>query len=121
MVTQNYDQLIEKACGHVNIAHSSKEPGVARDLSVIPYQPRRKATRWLLKMHGCVSAPDEIVITKEDYAKYESSRGRALSGLVQASLITKHLVFIGYSLTDPNYLRIVDEVRLALHPYSQDS
>ncbi|CAB9516283.1 expressed unknown protein [Seminavis robusta] len=115
-VTQNYDQLIEKACECQNIVHVLKSsPTTPAELSVIPYQPKRKATQWLLKMHGCVSVPDEIVITREDYETYESSRG-ALGGLVQASLMTKHLIFVGFSLTDPNYLRIVDEVRAALRP-----
>lgn len=120
MVTQNYDQLIEKAYDYRNVVknyHGERSLG-PEALSVIPYYPNRQAHQWLLKMHGCVTAPDEIVITREDYEKYESSRARALIGLVQASLMTKHLVFIGFSLSDPNYLRIVDEVRMALHPYS---
>ena len=69
-------------------------------------------------MHGCVSFPEEIVITQKDLEMYESSQiiPVALDGLVQASLMTKHLVFVGFSLTDPNYKRIVDEVRMALRP-----
>jgi len=111
IVTQNYDTLIEKAfeCWNIGDQLSSKE------LSVIPYHPRRKARHWLLKMHGCITASEEIVISGQDYAQYESPRYKALGGLLQASLMTKHLLFIGFSLSDPNYLKIVEQVRSALH------
>lgn len=110
VVTQNYDRLIERAfeCWNVGDQLSSKA------LSVIPYSPQRDAHHWLLKMHGCVSMPEEIVITGDDYKHFDNSRYKALKGLVQASLLTKHLLFVGFSLTDPNYLNIVDQVRNAL-------
>jgi hypothetical protein len=66
-------------------------------------------------MHGCISAPEEIIITGDDYANFHSSRYKALGGLMQASLMTKHLLFVGFSLTDPNYLNIIAQVREALH------
>lgn len=123
MVTQNYDTLIEQACQTWNVALRYTPTNVTntkRHLSVLPYRPQRKSNYWLLKMHGCVSRPEEIVLTQEDYAKYStSSRTQALDGLVQASLLTKHLLFVGFSLTDPNYLRIIDQVREAL--YTEDS
>ncbi len=64
----------------------------------------------------CVSLPKEIVITKQDYVDYESGRMKALAGLVQANLMTSHFLFVGFSLTDPNYLRIVKEVQQAIDP-----
>lgn len=62
-------------------------------------------------MHGCTSQPDRIVITAGDYVNR-----KILGGIVQANLLTTHWLFCGFSLTDPNYLRIIQEVRLALHP-----
>lgn len=111
IVTQNYDGLIERAMKCRNIAVSKKA-----DLSIIPYYPLRGASRWLLKMHGCVTRPDDIVLTGKDYAEYEAGRMRALSGLVQANLLTSHFLFVGYSLKDPTYLRILKECRHALNP-----
>mmetsp|Transcript_21827 Transcript_21827/g.64381 ORF Transcript_21827/g.64381 Transcript_21827/m.64381 type:complete len:382 (-) Transcript_21827:299-1444(-) len=111
VVTQNYDRLIERAfeCWSVGDPLSS-----SKELSVIPYRPCRNARHWLLKMHGCTSASEEIIISGNDYDRYESSRYKALGGLLQASLMTKHLLFVGFSLTDPNYLNIVEQVRRAL-------
>jgi hypothetical protein len=70
-------------------------------------------------MHGCVSKPDDIVITSADYSNFEKSKLKALGGIVQSSLMTSHFLFVGYSMTDKNYLRIVDEVGRALA--SEDS
>lgn len=65
-------------------------------------------------MHGCVSSKSDIVITKSDFEKFEKSRLKALSGLVQGELMTSHMLFVGFSMTDGNYLRIIREVREAL-------
>ncbi|KUI15390.1 hypothetical protein AU191_06645 [Mycolicibacterium acapulense] len=37
-------------------------------------------------------------------------------GIVQALLVTKHLLFVGYSLTDEDFHELVDEIRTALGP-----
>lgn len=125
IVTQNYDQLIEKGCQSWNLAANlvwDEEASSKKRLSVIPYRPRRSqnSRHWLLKMHGCVTAPNEIVLTSQDYEE-SSSRSKTLAGLVQASLMTQHLLFVGYSLSDPNYLAIIDQVRSALRPYGTSS
>ncbi len=64
-------------------------------------------------MHGCTSQPDDIVLTREDYLRY-SSRRSALRGIVQSLLITRHMLFAGFSLKDTNFHIIADEVRQAL-------
>ena len=63
-------------------------------------------------MHGCVTRPEEIVLTKQDYIRY-SDRFAALSGIVQSLLLTKHLLFVGFSLDDDNFIRIYDSVKKA--------
>ena len=103
-VTTNYDQLFEAA---------SRATG--REMAVLPYAPTAGHERWLLKMHGCVDWPDDIVLTREDYLRYDSRRA-ALAGIVQALLITKHIFFVGFSLNDDNFHRIADAVRQAVTP-----
>lgn len=101
-VTTNYDPLFEtasRACGH--------------EVAVLPYNPVSGCSRWLLKLHGCVHHPEDIVLTREDYMRYSSNRA-ALAGIVQTLLLTKHMLFVGFSLQDDNFLRIVDDVRRAL-------
>ncbi len=103
VITQNYDQLFELAA-----------VGSGNPVSTLPYsQPQDSPGRWLLKMHGCVSAPDDIVIRREDYLRY-SERRAALSGIVQATLLTRRMLFVGFSLRDGNFHRAVDDVRRSM-------
>ena len=106
-ITTNYDDVFERACD------ATRRP-VAR----LPYTPAREAQRWLLKMHGCVTVPSDIVLTRRDYMRY-AERNAALAGIVQAMLITRHMLFVGFSLEDDNFHRIVDAVERAMggqHP-----
>lgn len=86
-------------------------------LSVLPYYPVKASSRIILKMHGDVDFPQDLVITGDDYCKYDTGRTKALAGLVQSSLMTSHFLFLGFSMTDANYLRILEEVREALVPH----
>jgi SIR2-like protein len=103
-VTTNYDVLFETAC------HAA-----GSNPAVLPYESPRDADRWLLKLHGCVNHPEDIVLTRQDYLRYGDRRS-ALQGIVQALLVTHHMLFVGFSLTDPNFHQIADDVRKALHP-----
>jgi hypothetical protein len=102
VVTTNYDQLFEAAC-----------KVIGQPLSVLPHAINPNARRWLLKMHGCVSRPQDIVLTRGDYLGYAERRA-ALAGIVQALLITRHMLFVGFSLTDDNFHKIADAVRRAV-------
>ena len=66
VVTTNYDQLFEVAYG-----------AVGRTPSVLPHAIRPDAKRWVLKMHGCVSHPEDIVLTRRDYLGYAKRRAAA--------------------------------------------
>lgn len=100
-ITTNYDTLYERAC-----------EGAGRPLAVLPYAPAARHPRWLLKMHGCLDHPEDIVLTRENYMRY-GARNAALAGIVQSMLMTRHMLFLGFSLEDDNFLRIVDAVRQA--------
>jgi hypothetical protein len=99
-ITTNYDPLFEDAW------NLSDPDG----LSVLPGAMRPDARRWLLKMHGCLSDPDRVVLTRSSYTRYDEQLP-ALSGMVQAFLVTRHVLFVGFSLSDDNFHRIVDAVR----------
>jgi hypothetical protein len=63
-------------------------------------------------MHGSVESPEDIIFTKQDYIRY-ADRFAALSGIVQTMLLTRHMLFVGFSLDDDNFQRIFDTVRRA--------
>lgn len=99
-ITTNVDELFEMACN----VHRDK-------IAVIPQQPAGEG-RWLLKLHGTVSQPESVVFTRDHY--FDAFRSsRALMGLVQAMLFTRHMLFVGYGLRDEDFHELVYEVRSA--------
>ena len=101
LVTTNYDDLFERA------SLDADEP-----VAVLPIRSAARGERWLLKMHGCVTRPSSIVLTREDYLRFQENR-TALAGIVQALLLTRHMLFVGFSLADDNFHRIAHAVRSA--------
>src|SRR5207248_9207022 len=81
--------------------------------SVLPYDLRPDANCWVLKMHGSVTHPEDVVLTREHQIAYER-RHTALAGVVQTLLLTRHMLFVGFSLSDDNFHRIADAVRRVL-------
>lgn len=106
-VTTNYDTLFESAW-----------VAAGRHPSVLPRQDARDATTWLLKLHGSVDDPERIVLSREDYLRFEGD-ATASSGVVQAMLLTRHMLFVGYSMSDDNFHRIVHQVRRGIGPLDQ--
>ncbi len=102
VVTTNYDALFEMA------SHA-----IGRPCARIPGQPVARGERFILKMHGCVTRPSSIVLTREDYLRFQENRS-ALAGIVQALLLTRHMLFVGFGFTDDNFHRIAHAVRQAL-------
>lgn len=102
VVTTNYDTLFEAATR-----------AAARELVVLPYDRLGATSRWLLKLHGCVEHPGDIVLTRESFLAYREQR-EALAGIVQALLITREMLFVGFSLDDDNFHHIVRAVRRAV-------
>ncbi|MGV0109947.1 SIR2 family protein [Arthrobacter sp. CP30] len=107
-ITLNYDDLFEKA---------SLDAGTPT--AVIPNGTSGQHGRWLLKLHGSVTHPDSIVLTREDYLGLNTSRS-ALSALVKANLVTHHLLFVGFGLTDDHFHEIVHDVRRTFPELSSD-
>jgi hypothetical protein len=103
--TLNYDELLETAAADAG-----------RRIAVLPYErPDEAFDGWLLKMHGCVREDRrrDIVLTREDYLSVGQHRA-ALTGLLQAMLVTKHLLFVGFGLTDEHFHAVMHDARRAL-------
>ncbi len=103
IITTNYDTLFEEASAVAGMTPPR----------VLPYNPTLAGNRWLLKLHGCVTRPKDIVLTRSDYLRYDDKRA-ALKGIVQAMLMTRHMLFVGFSLRDENFEKIIDDVRKAI-------
>lgn len=100
-VTTNYDNLFEIAC-----------EGNGRPVAALPWEAVSEHARWVLKLHGSLEHPEDLVFTRSDYLRYDERRA-ALKGIVQAMLMTRRMLFVGFSMNDDNFHRIIDDVRKA--------
>ena len=108
--TTNYDLLVEDAA-------TTKEINVAGDIRPIFSTQTDLSTLGesdvpYYKLHGCIAYANtlegRLILTKEDYRYYETRR-RALFARLKRDLLSRTLVFIGYSLRDSNLRAILDE------------
>ena len=105
-LTTNFDQLYEIAVEAIR----GKDPLVVLpDNHPAEFATRGKGSPWLLKLHGDVDRPERIVLDRRSFVTYDSRR-RPLGGVLQAALLTKHLLVVGASMTDDNVIRLVHEV-----------
>jgi len=110
-VTTNFDDLAEQALREARMRFKT----VVRD-SDLPYASADQLT--LLKLHGDSEQPDTIVITQQDYSTYFRRFPRVkekLSGL----LVEKTFLFVGYSISDPDFNQIQAEIGLDLQQHQR--
>lgn len=102
--TTNYDNLLEEglkeAHRHYDVKFKSIQiPIVKDDCEAVIY-----------KMHGDASSSDTAVITKDDYAFYNTNYP-LFREMLQISLATRTFLFIGFSFEDPNLEFILQQLR----------
>lgn len=69
----------------------------------------------IFKIHGDLSCPDEIVITRDDYdALLSSEKNTLVWNRVIDAFTSTDILFIGYSLDDTNVQILLDKVSAAL-------
>lgn len=102
IVTTNYDKLFEdsyKEKGHVII-----------DPKNISYSNNHQVP--IYKVHGDLSFPDSIILTNSDYNNFfKNNIGyNSIWTSVKSLFYNKHVLFLGYSLEDPNVSVIYDKL-----------
>ncbi|HSK23770.1 MAG TPA: SIR2 family protein [Egicoccus sp.] len=100
-ITTNYDRGYERACEATGV-----------EVSIVP-RPGR--TRRLVKLHGSLGGEGggEPLLTRSQLLDFSTERG-PLAGVLQMLLLTNHLLFVGYSMSDPSLHAAVHAVRRAL-------
>lgn len=67
----------------------------------------------VLKIHGCVSDPSSLVLTRQDYDIFIKKR-KYLSAKLLAFFAEHPLLFVGYRADDPNIKYILSDIDLLL-------
>jgi len=93
--TTNHDTLIEDSLRGADRVVDAKISSENMATSI------RGSDAVVCKMHGDVSQPQDAVITKDDYERYDSKR-TLFSEKLKGDLIGNSFCFIGFSFTDPN-------------------
>jgi len=109
--TTNYDLLIENAAG------GSAEEGVTiRPIFSLHTNLDQFVESDVLyyKLHGSIDFANteegRLILTNEDYRYYERFR-KPLFQRLSRDIIGRTLVFIGYSLGDPNFRQVLEDAR----------
>jgi SIR2-like domain len=115
-LTTNYDDIYDAYC----------RSGDATDgYNVVKYYDShlvsdlRSPVRLIVKVHGCVSNPGQIVLTRSQY--FEQRRNHSnFFRILDALFLSSSLLFIGYSLSDPDIQLILENASIAApmsHPH----
>ncbi|APO43355.1 hypothetical protein BS614_04330 [Paenibacillus xylanexedens] len=102
ILTTNYDTFIEKSYDEASAYKITKYIG-QRGFFKDTYDYAE-----LYKLHGCAESPDDIVLTKEDYIKFEKN-SVLISAKIISIMLNSPIIFMGYSLTDVNVRRIIKD------------
>ena len=111
IVTTNYDHLIELAA-----ENKGEFLNVVSQDSDLPY---RKAGRELIKMHGDFEH-DNFVLMEDDFLHYHKNF-KLIENYVKSLIGTKTVLFIGYSLNDPDVKHIFSWVKEILNEHFQNA
>jgi hypothetical protein len=79
------------------------------------FQARRAEhpERHLVKLHGSIDRPDSIVLTRDDYARSRLVR-REMFAQLRSEMANASFLFVGFSLNDPNFGILHDDIRISL-------
>lgn len=109
VVTTNYDKLLERAYASV----TNGFPKAPTHLDLDTLGPLLfNGSFFILKAHGDIDRPSSLVLTTRDYREIIHSNP-AFNAIFSAILLTKAILFIGYSLNDPDF-RLLLERQLTL-------
>lgn len=99
IITTNWDLFLESIFSEFSVfvgqdgLFSSRNHGIAE----------------IYKIHGCASEPNSLILTSQDYELFRK-KNPYLSSKLLTIFIEHPIIFLGYSLTDPHILEILEEI-----------
>lgn len=108
----NYDTLIESAYQN---NPSKGIPNIFPIHSIETDMNQLKETDLVYyKLHGCITSANtdsgRLILTKDDYRHYERHR-KPMFKRLQSDIISNAILFIGYSLSDTNFRKLLDDCK----------
>jgi hypothetical protein len=114
IITTNYDKLLETAItferGWFPTVFTSES---VSSLGSVLYE----GPFFVYKLHGDVAAAESIVLTSQDYDRL-ILRYPHVRSFLQAIFLNYVVLFVGYSLYDPDFQLVLKELRLIFEGYT---
>lgn len=110
--TTNFDELLEESLGHNGVEFDV----IASDVDARFYGRDHNRCQ-VRKLHGTIRRPDTLVITRTDFARYTRDHP-TLNRTLGTDFTQYTFLFLGYSLSDPDFNSIYDEVFYDSAPYN---
>ncbi len=98
LITTNYDNFLQ-------VLFPDYEPIIGQKV----LRSSQASIGEIFKIHGCVSEPEGIVITRKDYDQFISNK-KYLSAKLLTYFAEHPLLFIGYKAEDPNIVNILSDI-----------
>ena len=99
IVTTNWDVFMERS---LNILP------LVRDADLVYWNSNK---RQIIKLHGCISQPETVVVTEDDYRDFQKKRiDCPVSNKLKDLMATKTFLFLGYSLKDESFQILQENV-----------
>lgn len=101
VLTTNYDKLIEDI-------YVEGDEALNPQIFIGQKGLFKQTTDWgeIFKIHGCVTDPESIIISDEDYNQFDNN-SILISAKIISLLLNSPIIFLGYSLTDRNIRNII--------------
>ena len=98
VVTTNFDRLLEHLYPTIVVSHPGHDGQLNRAIHI--------GTPMIFKLHGCVSEPEEIILTSESYSKvYETGKSKEAARALERILTSQAVLFLGCSLKDDHTVK----------------
>lgn len=108
ILTTNFDNLLEEALRREKVDFRV----VSRRTAEIDYELSKKVIIW--KLHGDLKKPRSLSITEEDVLHFPKKKRTSLQKIFQ----NFNIVFIGYSMRDPDVMEVINKVTPKNKKYS---
>jgi hypothetical protein len=108
-ITTNFDTVYDTYC---------RSGAAAEGYNVFKYTDThlvsqlRSPIRCIVKAHGCITAPEKMVLTRSDFFKARQDAAHFYKTL-DALFLTHTILFIGYSLDDPDIQMVLENANIA--------
>ena len=99
LITTNWDTFLEDTFEEYKVYIGQQELLFSESISI----------GEIYKIHGCITRPETIIVTEEDYEDYNAKNAYLAAKLL--TIFVEHpIIFIGYSLSDTNIQQIIDSI-----------